>query len=100
MRKLIPASCLVLVAAAAAPAHAQVTLDVAKITCDQFTGYKITNPQNIAIWLSGYHAGRRSDSMIDTEALKARAQRLRDYCLLHPDVMVMRAVDLLMAGKK
>jgi len=100
MRKLIPASCLALIVAAAAPAHAQVTLDVAKITCDQFTGYKITNPQNIAIWLSGYHAGRRSDSMIDTEALKARAQRLRDYCLLHPDVMVMRAVDLLMAGKK
>ena len=50
MSKLIPASCLALIVAAAAPAHAQVTLDVAKITCDQFTGYKITNPQNIAIW--------------------------------------------------
>jgi hypothetical protein len=25
-------------------ARAQVTLDVAKITCDQFAGYKITNP--------------------------------------------------------
>ncbi|MFL6796602.1 MAG: hypothetical protein ACJ8F3_04240 [Xanthobacteraceae bacterium] len=27
------------------PVRAQVTLDVAKITCDQFSGYKITNPQ-------------------------------------------------------
>jgi acid stress chaperone HdeB len=35
-------------------ASAQVTVDVAKITCDQFTLYKITDPQNIAIWLSGY----------------------------------------------
>ena len=100
MTKLIPLSCLILIAGAVATAHAQVVLDMSKVTCDQFTGYKITNPQNIAIWLSGYHAGRRGDTMIDTEALKARAQRLRDYCLLHPDVMVMRAVDLLMAGKK
>jgi hypothetical protein len=39
-------------------AGAQVTIDVAKITCDQFTLYKVTDPQNIAMWLSGYYHGR------------------------------------------
>ena len=29
--------------------RAQVTVDVSKITCDQFNGYKVTNPKNIAI---------------------------------------------------
>jgi hypothetical protein len=30
-------------------ARAQVMLDVSKITCEQFAGYKITTPQNVAI---------------------------------------------------
>jgi acid stress chaperone HdeB len=33
---------------------AQVSLDVSKITCDQFSRYTITDPKNIALWLSGY----------------------------------------------
>jgi len=99
MRKLIPASCLVLVAAAAAPAHAQVTLDVAKITCDQFTGYKITNPQNISIWLSGYYNGQRGNTMLDTQELTANAQKLRDYCIMHPEVPILRAVEALVTAK-
>ena len=36
-------------------AQAQVTVDVSKITCEQFMGYVITDPNNIALWLSGYH---------------------------------------------
>jgi len=35
--------------AAVSAARAQVTLEVSKITCDQYTSHKITNPQNIAI---------------------------------------------------
>ena len=48
-------------------ARAQVTLDVAKITCDQFTGNKITNPDNIAMWLSGYYNGKRGNTILDTQ---------------------------------
>ena len=95
MRRLIPASCLALIAAAVAPAHAQVTIDVAKITCDQFTGYKITNPQNISNWLSGYYNGQRGNTILDTQELAANAQKLRDYCMLHPEVPILRAVEAL-----
>ena len=99
MRKLIPASCLALIVAAAAPAHAQVTLDVAKITCDQFTGYKITNPQNISIWLNGYYNGQRGNTILDTQELAAHAQKLRDYCMLHPEVPILRAIEALVTTK-
>ena len=81
MRKLSPVSCLVLIIGTVATAHAQVTLDVAKITCDQFAGYKITNPQNIANWLSGYYNGQRGNTILDTQELAAHAQKLRDYCI-------------------
>ena len=93
MRKLIPASCLALIVAAAAPAHAQVTLDVAKITCDQFTLYKITDPQNIAIWISGYYHGKRNSTTLDTQALSGTLQKVKDYCNLRPQESVMHAVE-------
>ena len=95
MTKLIPLSCLILIAGAVATAHAQVVLDMSKVTCDQFTGYKITNPQNISIWLSGYYNGQRGNTILDTQELAAHAQKLRDYCMLHPDVPVLRAVEAL-----
>jgi acid stress chaperone HdeB len=74
-------------------AHAQVTLDVSKITCDQFTLYKITDPQNIAIWLSGYYHGQRNTTTVDTQQLAGNLQKIKDYCNLHTQETVMRAVE-------
>src|SRR5688572_29643355 len=44
-------------------AHAQTMVDVSKITCEQFLLYKITNPNNIAIWISGYYNGKRNNTV-------------------------------------
>jgi acid stress chaperone HdeB len=74
-------------------ARAQVTLDVAKITCDQYIGYKITNPQNIAIWVSGYYHGTRGDTTLDTQTLVANAKKVRDYCRRNPQTSLMEAVE-------
>jgi acid stress chaperone HdeB len=81
-------------------ARAQVTLDMSKVTCDQFTGYKITNPQNIAIWLSGYHSGTRGNTIIDTQGLLAKARELQDYCLRNPQTPVMQAAETLLGARK
>lgn len=76
-------------------ARAQVTIDLSKVTCDQYVGYKITDPRNIAMWLSGYHNGRRGNTIIDTQVLAANAKRLQDYCLLNPATPVMQAAETL-----
>jgi len=89
----------VLIAGVALPAQAQVTLDLAKVTCEQWSGYKITNPQNIAFWLSGYYNGKRGQTVIDTQALTAHVNRLRDFCITNPQMPVMQAVDQLLAPK-
>jgi hypothetical protein len=73
-------------------AKSQVTLDVSKITCDQFTGYKITSPNNIALWLHGYFNGQKNNTIMDTQRLKADSNRLLHYCLAKPDIPVMDAV--------
>ena len=77
------------------PAHAQVTLDVTKITCEQFAAYKITNPDFIAVWISGYFHGTRGEMVLDTQQLVANAKKLENYCLKNPEVLVMKAVETL-----
>jgi acid stress chaperone HdeB len=76
-------------------ARAQVTLDVAKVTCEQFRSYKITRPENIAIWLSGYYQGKRGDTTLDTQSLMANARKLQTYCGRNPQTPVMQAVETL-----
>jgi acid stress chaperone HdeB len=94
MTRLASALGLILIAASA-PAHAQVTLDLSKVTCDQWSGYKITNPQNIALWLSGYYNGKRGNTVIDTQGLTAENQKLRDFCITNPQMPVMDAAEKL-----
>src|SRR5262249_41937571 len=81
-------------------ARAQVTIDVSKITCDQYTGNKVTNRQNIAIWLSGYYHGKRGETTVDTQQLGRYAKQVRDYCLFHPETLVMQAAETLIGPTK
>jgi len=88
----------VMVAAAGAlfalQARAQVTIDLSKVTCDQYVGYKITNPQNISIWLSGYFNAKRGNTIIDTQGFDADTKKLRDYCFRNPATPVMQATEI------
>ena len=92
--------CLILSVAAIEPARAQVMLDLSKITCEQWSGYKITNPQNIALWLSGYYNGKRGNTVIDTQGLAEENRKLRDFCITNAKVPVMEAVEKLMGAAK
>src|SRR5262249_34785471 len=81
-------------------ARAQVTLDISKVTCDQFHAYKITNPQNIAIWVNGYYHGKRSDVTLDTQRLVENARKLRDYCRRNRQTLVLEAVETLFGKER
>jgi len=90
---------VVLTCGAIPPARAQVTLDLAKVSCDQWVAYKITDPQKIALWMSGYYNGKRGNTLVDTQGLTADVQKLRDFCLTNPQVPVMQAVERLLVEK-
>ena len=83
-----------------ARSQAQVTLDVSKITCDQFSGYKIASPDNIALWLHGYFNGKKGNTIIDTQKLSAESHKLVYYCVTHPNMSVMQAVNELFGTSK
>jgi acid stress chaperone HdeB len=99
-KPMLIASGLMLILVAVRAAQAQVTVDISKITCDQYVGYKITEPRNIAIWLSGYYNGKRGNTVIDTQDLAKYARKVQDYCLANPQVPVMQAVEKLLGTGK
>ena len=82
-----------LVLAATLPARAQVSVDVAKMTCGQFATFKVANPKSIAIWLNGFHHGTRGDTVIDTQQLDSDTKKIQDYCTKNADVPLMQAVE-------
>jgi acid stress chaperone HdeB len=91
---------LTLLLIASSPLSAQVTVDVAKIDCHQFATYKVAHPDRIAIWLNGYFHGKRGNLIVDTEELAGNTDKLQEYCLKNPDVLLMQAVETLFGSRK
>jgi acid stress chaperone HdeB len=84
---------LALATFAAPPATAQVTIDVAKITCDQLVLFRVAQPHDIAMWLSGYYNGRRNSTTVDVQKLKEYTDSVEQYCINNRKVTVMEAVE-------
>jgi acid stress chaperone HdeB len=84
---------------AISPLNAQVAIDVAKINCQQFATYKVGNPDRIAIWLNGYIHGKRGDMIVDTQELAESADKVKEYCIKNPDVLLMKAVETLFGSR-
>jgi acid stress chaperone HdeB len=98
MRKV--AIVLAVLLAGTAPLSAQVTVDVAKISCDQFATFKVASPEKIAIWLNGYFHGQRGDTVVDTEGLNNDTKKVQQYCVQNPNVPLMQAVQEVLGTAK
>lgn len=77
---------------AASKVKAQVTLDVAKVSCSQYLASKFAPRTYVALWLSGYFHGKNNDTRINLGATDANTQKVDDYCQGHQKEMVMDAV--------
>jgi hypothetical protein len=82
------------------PAHAQVTLDVAKITCDQFLLFKVADPRDISLWLSGYYSGQSKNTVLDPQGLKDHFDKVKDYCRSNLNLPVIEATKRVLEMKK
>lgn len=94
---------LVLVALALAlpgsAVQAQVTVDVARITCWQFVTYKVADPKLIAVWLDGYYQGRRGSTIVEPQALEESEEKVREYCIHHESEPLMQAVEKILGER-
>jgi acid stress chaperone HdeB len=81
------------VVVAVLPARAQVTVDVSKITCEQYVLFTVADPRDIAMWLSGYYNGQKNNTVLDTQAFRAHAKQVMDFCQLNLKLTVMDAAQ-------
>jgi len=62
-------------------AFAQVTLDVSQMTCKQFALDEVARPRSVALWLSGYYAGKRGlPPTIKVQALEENIEKVTVFC--------------------
>jgi acid stress chaperone HdeB len=74
--RLLLTSALFLFAQVTAP-QAQVTVDVAKITCEEFMMQKLAwTSRDIELWISGYYHGKRNNTIVDVETTKRTRRSL------------------------
>jgi len=69
--------------------QAQVTIDITKITCNQFLAGQLTDSRSLGIWLNGYVNGARGKTLIDP--LSVGENSLIDYCVNHTNLLVLDA---------
>ncbi len=79
-------------------ALAQVTIDVSKITCNQYVLDQVTDFRTITAWLNGFYSGKRNNTVVDTRALERNADKVEEYCRSHPDMPLMQAVEITLGG--
>jgi acid stress chaperone HdeB len=82
-----------LVFLAASNAQAQMAVDLAKVTCKQylFDSFISANAPKVAIWLSGYFNGKRSNTTIDIGAFRKDKDIVEDYCRMNLDMTIIDA---------
>ena len=95
--KLVPYGLLLALCAAA---QAQTTIDVSKITCEQFLTFKVADPEFIGLWLSGYYNGKRDNTIIEVQSLKTNGEKIKHYCFVNAKQTVMQAVENIFGEKK
>jgi acid stress chaperone HdeB len=78
--------------------QAQVTIDIRKITCNEFLAGQLTDSRSLAIWLNGYLNGARGKTLIDP--LSVTENNLIDYCVSHNNMFVLDAARNVVGADK
>jgi acid stress chaperone HdeB len=81
-------------------AHAQMTIDLSTLTCEQVYKQKIGTARSVGFLLSGFYHGKRNDTVIDPSALKSNAAKLTTYCVKNPQTLIMEAVESIFGEKE
>ena len=73
--------------------QAQETLDLAKITCEQFATEQLATPsRDIVLLLAGYYNGKRNNTIIEPLTTQKNEEKVNQYCYGHRETTVMDAV--------
>jgi hypothetical protein len=90
---------IVLAALTGSVAQAQTTVDVAKITCEQFALGQVAPQDYLAIWVSGYYYGKNNNTIIEVQQLKENMNDFKRDCLYSKGNLMQAVEKVLSQGK-
>ena len=92
----------VLVLAFTSFAQGQVTIDVSKITCDQFVHGKVGPTRSVGLWLSGFYNGKRDNVSFDLQKFQANLSKVERFCYIEKNFQtpVLQAIEQVLGGAK
>jgi acid stress chaperone HdeB len=71
---------VVLIAAASAPAAAQIKLDMNQITCGDWLGYGTADRDFVRFFMSGYYNAAANNNVLDYNRLQKNSAKVMAYC--------------------
>ena len=71
---------VVLIAAASAPAVAQIKLDMNQITCGDWLGYGPADRDFVRFFMSGYYNAAANNNVLDYNRLQKNSTKVMAYC--------------------
>lgn len=90
-RKLIFAA--IIAVAAAAPAKAQVMIEMSQITCKQFSEYDADTQNFIASWMRGYFSASKNLDVVEMRYVKRNTTKVAAYCKKRPKETLFSAIE-------
>ncbi len=75
------------------PAHAQVQVDMNRITCRDLLSYDSENRNFVAYWMSGYYSASRNNDVLNFQRLQRNTKRVVDYCKKHKADPLPKAIN-------
>jgi hypothetical protein len=92
MKKLV--FCLTLAAAlASAAAHAQVTIDMSRVTCAQYLALPPAQSADFSAWMSGWFNQKNGYVFVDLNAYARNVANVKSWCASNPAETVMAGLQ-------
>jgi acid stress chaperone HdeB len=92
MKKLV--FCLTLAATmASAVAHAQVTIDMSRVTCAQYLAMPPTQAADFSAWMSGWFNQKNGYVFVDLNAYARNVANVKSWCASNPAQTVMAGLQ-------
>ena len=96
--RLLTSAFVATVLVGASSAFAQ-TVDVSTITCKDFSAHKKDEMLAIMMWLSGYYTKDDDPTVVDFAKVKAKTDKVADYCAKNPAVGLVPAAEPILASE-
>ena len=87
------AAALALALPLAAPALAQVTIEMSEISCKDFAGYDAETQDFIGNWMRGFWMSSKNLTVIDSRYVKRNTEKIARYCKKLPKARLMDAIQ-------